>query len=265
MNKVRMLHEPLSLTGLIVGVAACIGVGTLFGGVIAAMWFTQSTRMPSVGVVPQRAEVVLVVQTATPANPLALQPAPQVLPNATTATTLEGARAYLRAGLQDAKVQVVLFEDGQCPYCKQLSAGPVRQLISDVVSTGQVALTYRHFPVLGQESQRLAAAMECAGKQGKFWPYHDLVFVDQQPENLGAITGNLLLTWASEVKLDIAAFETCLGSDDVQELIAADFRVGQSLRVQGTPTLFINGERLTGAVPYDILKAKVDEALRAAK
>lgn len=187
---------------------------------------------------------------------------PVALPDATTADTLKESRAYLRAGPANAEVQVVLFEDAQCPYCKQLSAGPIKQLLQTYLPAGQVAVTYRHYAFLNDDSTKLALAMECAGQQDRFWPYHDLVFDDTPVTNGSEGLDARLARWAGLAKLDLKAFAACLTDPATRASVDSDLNAGRSLRVQGTPTIFINGKRLVGNVPYDYLKSAVDEAMR---
>jgi protein-disulfide isomerase len=137
-------------------------------------------------------------------------------------------------------------------------------LQTDYLPTGEVAVTFRHYPFLGDDSTKIALAMECAGKQDHFWPYHDLVFGDAiagSGEGLDA----RLERWAKTVKLDTNAFAACLADPTTHTFVETDLNAGRELRVQGTPTIFINGKRLIGNVPYDYLKSAIDEALRIAR
>jgi protein-disulfide isomerase len=161
-------------------------------------------------------------------------------------------------------VQVVLFEDAQCPYCKQLSTGPVKQLLQTFLPTGQVAVTYRHYAFLNDDSTKIALAMECAGKQDRFWPYHDLVFEDTPARKVESVDAQLT-HWAEIAKLDVNAFAACIAEPATRTLVASDLSAGRALRIQGTPTIFVNGKRLIGNMPYDYLKSAIDEALRVAK
>jgi protein-disulfide isomerase len=200
-------------------------------------------------------EVVVVVQTATP-GPLAPSEPPAqstVVANATVSQTLAGARDGLRIGTADAQVQIVLFSDPHCPFCRKLAVESVNRVISEHVASGVAAITYRHYPFLGPESQTMAIAMECAARQGKFWRFHDLVFGDAS----GAVD-----SWAAQAALDRGAFDVCQRDDGVRNAIEADLELGRTLGVRGTPTLFVNGRPLVGAVPYSFLQSAIEEALR---
>jgi protein-disulfide isomerase len=242
------------------------------GSGIAVAMLGVGRAVPSLAQLPQSANLVLVVQTATPvadapggafAGPAAAQPTAEVLPDVSVTETLAGARDGLRLGRADAPVQIVIFADPQCPYCRQLALGAERQLIDEYVTPGKAALTYRHYPFLGAESTRGAQAMECAGRQGAdaFWQFNRQVFDNQFPENSGQLTDAKLLEWAGATGLDVAKLKDCLAGADVKAVVEADLALGQRLGVQGTPVVFVNGRRVVGAVPYDMLKAIVDAAL----
>ena len=213
----------------------------------------------------QTAHIVVVVQTATPiataSDVPGITPQSTVLPTFPMSDTLEGARELLRLGKVDAPVQIVIFSDPQCPFCKKLVDETEPQLIDTFVKTGQVAITYRHFTFLGPESLQIAKAMECAGEQGKFWGFHDLAFKQQFPENAGLATEDAMQSWAKTLKLDIAGFKTCLQDPQIEQRIQADTDLGRKLGVVGTPTLFINGKPMPGALPFAFLKGAIDAAL----
>lgn len=219
----------------------------------------------------QTAHIIVVVQTATPvatasqvsanSEAPAITPQPTVLPTFWVSDTLEGAREPLRLGKVDAPVQIVIFSDPQCPFCKKLVDETEPQLIDTFVKTGQAAITYRHFTFLGPESLRIAKAMECAGEQGKFWDFHDLAFKQQFPENAGLATDDAMQGWAKTLKLDATRFKTCLQDPQIAQRIQTDTDLGHKLGVVGTPTLFVNGKPMPGALPFAFLKGAIEQAL----
>ena len=180
--------------------------------------------------------------------------------------TLSGARDYARMGIENAPVKIVLFEDPQCPFCKAAATGMLPQVIEHYVKTGKASVTYRHFTFLGPESTLLAAAMECAGQQGQFWPLHDQAYQNQLPENSGGVTNDLVTAWAKTAGVaDLDKFKTCLSSPEVKQLIEADRKLGGELGVRGTPTIFVNGKPLVGAVPYDFVANAIEAQLMLAR
>jgi protein-disulfide isomerase len=224
----------------------------------------------SVGVVLQVATLRSAVSPSASANiavaPTAQPlPAPTGLPDVKVEDTLAGARVFTHMGKPEAPVHIVIFADPQCPFCRQLALESELQLIQDYVQTGKASLTYRHMAFLGPESSRIATAMECAGQQGSFWPFHNLVFERQAPENSGAITDTVLSTWAADAKLDPELFSRCIADGKGLQAVTDDLALARKLGVTGTPTIFINGRRLVGALPYDALKVTIDAALAEAK
>ncbi|MGQ9889785.1 MAG: DsbA family protein [Aggregatilineales bacterium] len=184
----------------------------------------------------------------------AVQNAPEVLPDADPAATLDGAADYARRGPQNAPVQIVVFSDPRCPYCQRLAQEAEPQIIQEYGE--KVAITYRHFAILGPQSQAAAHGLDCAGQVGGaegFWAYHAALYAEggseAKPEAL-----------AAQAKLDAERFAACIANPGGQ--VDADRRAADNLRVTGTPTTFVNGKRLAGALPFDYFKAAIDEMLK---
>ncbi len=155
----------------------------------------------------------------------------------------------------NAPVQVIEYTDFQCPYCDRHHPN-VMTLLEEF--DGQLAYTIRQFPLTSIHPQAVPAATAalCAGEQGKYFEYADMLF-----ENQSAFTDGIYETWAAELGLDTTAFSTCFADDTIQDKIEADVASGSSAGVRGTPATFINGKLISGAVPYATLKAEVEEAL----
>jgi protein-disulfide isomerase len=166
-------------------------------------------------------------------------------------------------GSPDAPVTVTAWEDFQCPICKAANASVLKQLEEDYVNTGKVKLVYQQYPFLGPESQLAAEASQCAADQGQFWPYHDALFAAQGAENSGALNANKLKGIAADLGLDTAAFNQCFDSGTHKESVAAEKAEGTKLGVTGTPTLFVDGVKVTDWRDYSTLTAMIDAALQA--
>jgi protein-disulfide isomerase len=160
-------------------------------------------------------------------------------------------------GPANASVVVVEFGDFQCPFCRQ-SFPTVREL-SEKYKT-QVKFIWRDFPLssVHPDAQAAAEAGECAQEQGGFWAYHDTLFINQHD-----LSADALVRYAQQVGLDSDSFSNCLTSRRFEQEVIQDLQAGISAGVQGTPTFFINGERLEGAIPSNIFKQILDEALKA--
>lgn len=164
-------------------------------------------------------------------------------------------------GPVSAPVTIIEFSDFQCPFCKMF----YDQRTSDQIMAAypsQVRFVYRDFPVssLHPEAQAAAEASDCADEQGKFWPYHDGLFQNQ--DKLSAI---FYFELADQLKLDHVAFENCLRQGRYTTEVAKDFGAGMNAGVTGTPTFFINGRMLEGAHPFDDFKQLIDAELAKLK
>ncbi len=157
-------------------------------------------------------------------------------------------------GPAGAPVTIVEFSDFQCPFCRRAepSLNEVRQKYGD-----KVRLVYLDFPLsMHPHSMDAAMGARCAADQGKFWPFHDLLFADQSklaPDDLKAD--------AKKLGLDTAKFDACLDQAKYRGEISADLAQGQALGVDGTPAFFINGRPLSGAVPLSGFASIIDDEL----
>jgi len=165
------------------------------------------------------------------------------------ADTVTGAGVHTK-GPSDAPVTIVEFSDFQCPACEQAF-----QDLHDLLRRrNDVRVVFRHFPLDQQCNERMtrgvhpmaclaAAAAECAGQQGKFWEYHDLLFANQS-----TLERESLFAHARATTLDLRAFRTCLDDPATMEGVREDVRAADALGVDSTPTIFVNGRRIDGAL-----------------
>jgi protein-disulfide isomerase len=117
---------------------------------------------------------------------------------------------------------------------------------------------YKQFPLtsIHQNALNASRASLAAHKQGKFWEMHDKLFANQQ-----ALQPDKLKEYAQQIGLDMAKFEADMASPDIQKQIDEETKVAQAAQVSGTPTLFVNGKRVTDR-SVEGLKAMIDEALK---
>lgn len=168
-------------------------------------------------------------------------------------------------GNKDAKVTIIEFSDFQCPFCKTLFDESITQIKKDYVDTGKAKLAYRHYPLtsIHPNAQKTAEASECANEQGKFWEYHDQLFTYQA--DWETLTGEAftakLSEYASAVGIDDAELTSCVSSGKFADKVTEDMKAGSDVGVDGTPATFINGIRISGAVPYEEFKAEIEKAL----
>ncbi len=161
-----------------------------------------------------------------------------------------------------APVVAVEYGDFQCPFCARFFSATESQLRKTYIKEGTVALVWRDFAFLGEESMRAAEAARCAGEQGKFWEYHDILFLRQAGENQGAFNDTALLGFAKEIGLKQDTFAACMSSKKYRQKIIVSAQEGKALGVSGTPTTFVNGQLINGAVLFDTFKNAIEQELK---
>ncbi len=160
-------------------------------------------------------------------------------------------------GQADAPVTVIIFGDYECPFCERLYQETEKAMREDYVKTGKVKMVYRDYPLSFHPSAQPAAeAAECAGDQGAYWQYHDALF--ERQSTLASLDYTEL---AGELGLDKAAFKVCVETRKFADEVAKDMADGTAAGVDGTPASFVNGQLISGAVPYATFKAAIEAAL----
>jgi protein-disulfide isomerase len=163
------------------------------------------------------------------------------------------ARAAFR-GSPSAPVTIVEFSDLQCPYCARATTSIEEALIR---FQGKVRWAFKHFPLPFHADAPLAhEAILAAGEQGRFWEMHDAIFRQQS-----AIKRDDLIKLAAGLGLSIDRFIADLDSRRFKPVVDSDRQEGERAGVTGTPTFFVNGVRLVGAVPTSELTAIIEKAL----
>jgi protein-disulfide isomerase len=158
-------------------------------------------------------------------------------------------------GPADAQITIVEFSDFQCPYCAA-AVPQIHQVLKSYPT--QIKLIFKQFPLEEHPQADLAAtAAVAAQKQGKFWPMHDALFA--HPNDLSRRS---ILAYAKDAGLDPDKLESDMDTSQVRETVVRDVQDGTDANVQGTPTIFINGQKYNGAITYDALKPILDAALK---
>jgi protein-disulfide isomerase len=142
-----------------------------------------------------------------------------------------------------APVLIEVWADYQCPYCGVMAHAIEPALVRDLVHTGEARLVFRDFAFLGEESVDAAAAARCAGEQGAYWRYHDLLFASQRGENQGAFAPQNLAQLAVFADLDGAAFAECMDGREMHGAALAETEAGRAIDISSTPTFHIVGPR----------------------
>ncbi len=172
-------------------------------------------------------------------------------------TVVDPPRQGHAKGPANSPVVIAEFSDFECGHCAQ-----VYRAFKSVLPRyrDDVRIEFFHYPLdtacnpaltrpLHGNACLAAVASECAAAQGKFWPYHDLLFDNQKQLDRAN-----LVRFAARVGLDEAAFTACLDSDEAKQAVANDIARGTSLEVKSTPTLFVNDRVVRGSLAGDKLE-----------
>jgi protein-disulfide isomerase len=171
------------------------------------------------------------------------------------------AMAGRELGSPTAPITLQVWEDFQCPFCKQVNLDALDTVERTYVDSGQVRIEFHHYAFLGAESIAAAEASECANEQHQFWPYHDALFATQAGENRGAFSTAKLKQLARATGLDTTAFDSCLDSGRYRQVVQDERREGQRLGISSTPTFFVNGQIIKGMQPFAVFRDAIDQAL----
>lgn len=189
--------------------------------------------------------------------------APQAAAVPTEPVSLAGAEID---GGATAKVALLVYSDFECPFCARFARDTLPQIQERYVRPGRVLVAFRHYPLPNHQFARQAAeAAECAGRQGEFWKYHDLLFLNPKRLDRPSLDAS-----ARDVGLDTVKFAVCMAGQASAD-VEADRSRGEPLGVSGTPTFFAGllledgrlkvSERISGALPFDAFRAVLDRML----
>jgi protein-disulfide isomerase len=166
-------------------------------------------------------------------------------------------------GNEDAPVTMIEYSDFQCPFCGQFHQESFPLILENYIKTGKVFFIYRHFTILGPPSFRAAKASLCANEQGSFWPYHDILFANQDETDPQAFSAPRLELFAENVGLDVDSFRECVIDDRMDSLIDEDYSMATEDGASTTPTFIINGKLVRGAQAYEVFETEIEAALSA--
>lgn len=213
------------------------------------------------GLVSGVAVTLLMNSVALPAKGADTTPDDQVVTDDTgtqdTQAILSAVTAedHIYGDITKAKVVLVEYSDFECPYCQRH-----QETIQTILDTygDDIALVYRHFPLTSIHDQAVPAALasECAGAQGKFFEYMNQLYTNQ-----ATLGDELYTSLASDIGLDVSSFTACYEAQTYGAAVDADLQSGLDAGVDGTPATFVNGTRMSGALPFDSFKQVIDAAL----
>jgi protein-disulfide isomerase len=176
-------------------------------------------------------------------------------------------------GNPKAPVVIEEFADFECPVCGNFATVTEPDVRKHIVQAGLAYYKYYDFPLpMHHNTQFASNAAACADEQGKFWEMHDQLYAGQDkwglnPDGETQVTDNpksVFMGFAKTIGLNTTQFETCYDSRKFQSRVDANTAEGFRRNVNQTPTFFINGTMMPGALPYDVIKQAVDAARASA-
>jgi protein-disulfide isomerase len=158
-------------------------------------------------------------------------------------------------GSASAPITLIEFSDYQCPYCGRVE--PTLKRLRAAYGD-KIRFVWKDYPLTQIHPQAFKAgeAAHCAGDQGKYWELHDVLFSKQSELQIDD-----LKRYALTLGLKADAFNQCLDTSKYGERVRDGVSEGGQVGVNSTPTIFVNGRRLSGAQPYEVFAAIIDEEL----
>jgi protein-disulfide isomerase len=158
-------------------------------------------------------------------------------------------------------VTLVEFGDLQCPACAAYEP-IIRQVAAD--NADILKVVFKHFPLTQIHPNALLAAKatEAASNQGKFWEMHDMLYDNQKEWQGGLNARDMFVGYATALGLDVSQFTADLNSEAIEEKIVAEYKEGTLLGVQGTPTFFVNGQKIDNPASVEAFNAIIRAAAK---
>ena len=169
-------------------------------------------------------------------------------------------------GSADAQITIVEFGDYQCEACYHWFHNTRDTLIDNYIETGKAKLIFVDLPFIGQDSRIAAQASYCAEDQGKYWEYHEILYIFQEGENSGWADRDRLNSFAFSLDMNMDEFNNCMDSSKYQKRVKANHDGAVKNGVQGTPTFIIisqdgTTEKIAGPQPYSVFAAIIEPML----
>ena len=169
-------------------------------------------------------------------------------------------------GSADAQITIVEFGDYQCEACYHWFHNTRDTLIDNYIETGKAKLIFVDLPFIGQDSKIAAQASYCAEDQGKYWEYHEILYIFQEGENSGWADRDRLNSFAFSLDMNMDEFNDCMDYSKYAKRVQANYDEAVKNGVQGTPTFIIisqdgTTEKIAGPQPYSVFAATIEPML----
>lgn len=165
----------------------------------------------------------------------------------------------LTQGKADAPVVMIEYADFKCGFCGKFARDTEPDLVKKYVDDGTLRIEWRNFPIFGEDSERAARGAWAAGKQGRFWDFHEAAYAEGAKEK-GFGDGRLKeLAREAGVK-DVERFMDDAGSDAAKAAVKKDQEEGYKLGATSTPSFLVNGQPIAGAQPDSVFEQAIEAA-----
>ena len=140
------------------------------------------------------------------------------------------------------------------------------EIIKNYVESGKVKIIFKDYNIIGPDSVNSSHGAHCAGEQGLFWQYHDILYSNWTGENNGWASETNLTNFAQQIDLNIDKWSKCMIEQKYAQTILSSNDDAKALELTGTPAFFVinsNGEvsKLVGAQPFEVFKRTFDNEL----
>lgn len=168
------------------------------------------------------------------------------------------AEDWVLGDTKTAKSVLIEYADFQCPSCG-LYYPIVKQAKQELGD--KLAFVYRYFPLsmLHRNAMSSSIAAEAAGKQGKFWEMHDMLFEKQKDWSEESNAEDIFAGYAKTLGLDVNKFKIDQQSPEIKKKIEASFQEGSDIGINGTPTFFLNGKKMQPPASFEEFKSEISK------
>lgn len=166
-------------------------------------------------------------------------------------------------GDPNAPITILEWGDYQCTFCFRFHESSLNIIHKEYIETGMVNMIFKDFPLNGPDSILAAEAAYCAEDQGKYWTYHDELYMNWAGERTGWITNESLNQFAKDSGLNIEKFNSCLNEHKYRQRVLDLERFGKEIGIDATPSFLIfNDEKIIkirGNQPIDVFRKVIDD------
>jgi protein-disulfide isomerase len=168
-------------------------------------------------------------------------------------------------GSPTAPITVYEMSDFQCPYCRSFALETFRALEQEYISPGKVRWVFVNFPLTSVHANAVAAAGTalCAARQDAFWPVHDLLYAYQGTWAPLKEPGPFLLSLADSAGISKPKLLECVKSPATVSEIRYEAEGAERAGATSTPTFYIEGGLLEGALPLPVFRQVLDSIYSA--